>query len=115
MRWLKQDTVTINGTTFHVPAKAHDNSPFERGVVLHAGPGAYVNGHLRPMQLAEGDVVWFVRSKGAAQCIPYDGITDGEVYMTSEENCLAVLTELDQATGLFTPSGEPAVIASEPS
>ena len=102
-----RDNTTKSG--LHVPEIVYANSPFERGEVLVCGPGALLdNGTVRPMSVKEGDIVWF--AKGTVVPIPYEGFKAGEAVMAKEENIMAILTELDRATGLVDVSGSDLVV-----
>lgn len=93
-----RDDKTSGG--LYVPDIAFANSPVGRAEVLSAGPKA--------TSASAGDVVWY--AKPQAQPIPYDGEKAGDVVLIRDEGIVAVLTELDRATGLVGQDGEVLVI-----
>lgn len=105
------DSERVTGAGLFVPPIAHAASPMGRAEVIAVGPGRLLgDGQVVPPRVNVGDIVWY--SKPAAQAIPYDDSAPGSVVMLREPDIIAVLTELDRATGLLDASGEPAVVPS---
>lgn len=98
-----RDDKTSSG--LYVPDIAFANSPVGRAEVLSCGPAVKA--------CEPGSVVWYARK--AAQPIPYEGAPAGDVVLCSEEAIIAVLTELDRATGLVDVTGSDLVVRGQPS
>ena len=97
LRIIREDK-TSSG--LYVPDIAFSNSPVGRAEVLSCGPTVKV--------CEPGAVVWYARP--ASQPIPYEGAPAGDVVLIREEGIIAVLTELDRATGLVDVSGSDLVV-----
>lgn len=111
LRVIREDNRSKSG--LYVPDIAFKNSPLGRAEVLACGPGTVVNGEFRATVVKPGDIVWYAKPR--AEPIPYNGEKAGDVVMVVEDSIVAVLTELDVATSLVTPSGDVVVIEARPS